>query len=157
MREKNIPKELISEWLKYAPMLTCNIVIEDRGWVLLVKRNDEPEKNKWFTPGGIITKTDDIDEQVKDIVNDECGIAVILKRTGFMEEYHKTGYGSDDIRLCTLLYRATMTGNKQIPKTNEDHCDIRWFKLSSQTLCSLADAPDNVSSAVIPILYEVLK
>jgi len=128
LREKPIPAYLIKEWLIYAPMLTVNLVIFERlgRQVLLVKRKNEPEKGKWFTPGGIIHNRKTLAEQIYAIMEEEAGInGYILGLVCFNEEHHKKGYGKEDIKLVTLVFKIAAT-NVNV-KTNDEHLDIQWF------------------------------
>jgi len=133
MRDKPIPFELMGEWLKYAPMLTCNIVIEEDGYVLLVKRKNDPEKDKWFTPGGILVKSEwGVDKQARMIAEDEVGITLEIESSPSVvyDEHHPKGYNAYDVHLVTLVFYANPNPPRQIPKTNEDHDEVQWFKLS---------------------------
>ena len=157
MRDKPIPPELISEWLKYAPMLTCNIVIEEEERVLLVKRKNDPEKGKWFTPGGILTKKFQYAFQdARDIVLDETGLLVMIESTpsDMYEEEHDVGYGTTDIKLMSLIFYANTLEAHPIPKTNDDHSDIKWFKVEKNPPFKIIhDESDEMGKYVQDIIY----
>lgn len=160
MRDKPIPKELISEWLRYAPMLTCNVVIEEDGYVLLVKRKHPPEKDKWFTPGGIITKKDYlVHNQAKWIAEQETGMRLIIEHhpSSVDVENFNEGYGATDIQLITLVYYANPLPPKQIPTHDEEHSDIRWFELDECAPWWVNPKEEIIGEGVQGFITEALK
>ena len=74
MRNRPISTELMHKWLEVAPMPTTNIIVMKGAYVLLLKRKNPPEKDKWFTPGGILTKGKDNMFQALEILYDETRI-----------------------------------------------------------------------------------
>jgi len=131
LREKPIPADLISKWLEYAPLVTVNLVILERlsGKVLLVKRKNEPEAGKWFTPGGIIHNRELLTDQIYSILEEETGIeGYITALVCFTEEHHPSGYGAENIKLITIVFKIAATN--EYMKTNDEHSDIRWFSIT---------------------------
>ncbi len=57
-----IPEEEYKKILENMPICCVNLVIAHNNKVLLIRRKNEPEKNKWWIPGGRIYKN----EKLKD-------------------------------------------------------------------------------------------
>lgn len=130
MRDRPIPPKLMQKWLKVAPMPTINIVVMKGAYVLLVKRKNQPEQDRWFTPGGILTKGKEAMFQALEILFDETRIeAHNLSLLLVDDEFYSDGYGTRDVHLISVIYlhKAESTS----VSTNEDHSDISWFPVTA--------------------------
>ena len=130
MRDRPIPKPLMQKWLEVAPMPTTNIVVMKGAYVLLVKRKIQPEKDRWFTPGGILTKGKNAVFQALEILHDETGIeGHNLSLLLVDDEFYTDGYGTRDVHLITVVYKHEAESTHV--STNDDHSAIKWFPVTS--------------------------
>lgn len=125
----------MQKWLKVAPMPTTNIVVMKGAYVLLVKRKSPPEQDRWFTPGGILTKGKEAVFQALEILFDETRIeAHNLSLLLVDDEFYSDGYGTRDVHLLSVIYLHE--AESTAVSTNADHSDIQWFPVTAlpQTL-----------------------
>ena len=91
--------------------------------VLLVKRNKEPDKEKWCLPGGFV----EIDETSK-----EASLRILKKETGLENVYLEQIMVSDDVardprgRIISTTYMALIDRSLLTDKLNSD---AFWFDL----------------------------
>ena len=111
-------------------MPTVNIVVMKGAYVLLVKRKNPPEKGKWFTPGGILTKGKDTVFQALEILYDETRIeAHSLSLLLVDDEFYADGYGTRDVHLITVVYKHIAESTSV--STNEEHSEFGWFPVTA--------------------------
>jgi len=133
MRDRPISPELMKQWLEVAPMATTNIVVMNGPYVLLLKRKNPPERDKWFTPGGILTKDGVIERQALEILEDETGIkACGLSLLAVDDEFFDEGYGTEDVHLVTVVFKLRVF-DKTV-ETNTDHYSWSWYAVTSLPL-----------------------
>jgi len=86
-------------------------IIENELNVLLVKRDEHPEKDKWALPGGFIDlkKDKDIDSTAYRKLQEKTGV-----RSPYLEQIQTVGSGTRDTRgwSITVLYYALIDVNK---------------------------------------------
>lgn len=130
MRERPITPQLMREWLAVAPMPTVNIVVMKGAYVLLLKRKNSPEKDKWFTPGGILTKGKEAMFQALEILYDETRIeAQNLTLLLVDDEFYSEGYGTRDVHLVTVVYKHEAESTDVT--TNDEHHEYGWFPVTA--------------------------
>ena len=102
----SITPEMFKKFLSALPMATVNILITRNSpydEVLLVKRLNEPAKDAWYTPGGIIRKGEDVEESALRICKDETGLNVKLTRLlGVYNEHWEKGYFTENVHIVTI-------------------------------------------------------
>lgn len=60
------------------PAVAVNVIVEDRGRILLVKRNKHPFKGRWSLPGGYVEYGETVEQAAQRELLEECGIKVRL-------------------------------------------------------------------------------
>jgi len=60
--------------LRSVPIFCVDLVIIENNFVLLIKRNNNPMKGKYFTPGGRVYKNETIDDAIKRKGKEELGL-----------------------------------------------------------------------------------
>jgi len=63
-----------------SPSLTVDGVIIKNNKILLVKRKNEPYKNRWVLPGGFVEYGEKVEEAVMREVNEETGLNTKIKK-----------------------------------------------------------------------------
>jgi colanic acid biosynthesis protein WcaH len=71
----NIPNDLYAKIVELMPIVCVDILIHDKGGkVLLVRRNQEPAKGKWWLVGGRVHKGERLEEAVWRKCEEEVGL-----------------------------------------------------------------------------------
>ncbi|MBM3301388.1 MAG: NUDIX domain-containing protein, partial [Deltaproteobacteria bacterium] len=80
------------------------------------RRDNEPAKDQWFTPGGRILRGETIHQAVKRVLHKETGLTPNkITRTGVMEHIWP------DTHTVTILHMVDVTDNKVT--MNDEHSD----------------------------------
>lgn len=97
---KKLPKEQYIQVVKNTPLISIDLVIENpEGKILLGYRLNNPAKNKWFVPGGVIRKNEHFTEAFKRISLDELGFEINLTEAnyiGLYEHIYPTNFANTD-------------------------------------------------------------
>ena len=115
-----IEEPLYSKIRAAIPIVTVDLLIVQKDRLLLMKRNNEPAKDEWFTPGGRIFLGEEIEDTVRRIIEDETGLTPVkIERKGVMSHiwpnhhtvtiFHRVNVADDDVRM------------------NEEHRAFKWI------------------------------
>lgn len=87
---KVIPTDFYRKIVDTIPILCVDVVIKDKDKFLLVKREREPLKGRWWVPGGRVLKGEAITTAVKRKMKEELGMSVkVLEPLGYYEKHFK--------------------------------------------------------------------
>jgi len=96
--------------LRRVPILCVDgIIVNRRGQVLLVKRKNEPFRNRWWVPGGRVLKGETLEQAFRRKMREELGIAVkVLAPVGYYEGRHARGPGKvrGGVHAVSVVFRA---------------------------------------------------
>src|ERR1700738_2282456 len=105
-----LPDDDFAHIVRYAPLVSIDLIIRDlEGNVLLGLRENEPAKNTYFVPGGVIRKNETIREAFTRILNAETGLTASFDEAtlvGAFEHFYKTNrfghpdYGTHYVTYC---------------------------------------------------------
>src|SRR6266571_1896266 len=112
------------------PMVGAGALIYKGNSVLLVKRNNEPNKGKWALPGG----------EVKEGVGLEIRLEGLLD---VLDDIHYDGKGRVLYHYVLVSYLASSQGGKV--KLNSESDEYKWF---SQTEVRSVFATENTKKVV---------
>ena len=99
--KKRAPEELYNEFRSYFPFSTIDLLVIFGKKFLLSKRLNQPYKNMWHLPGGMIRKNEKLIDAVKRIGIEELHtIPKIEKFFGTYESIHKFRH---DISHCFIV------------------------------------------------------
>lgn len=89
-RHNLLSDELYAAVQEHLPVPSINLVVVDAGKVLLIQRQQEPEKGQWWVPGGRIIKHETLEQAARRIA---LGLGIIPKSIRLSEtnEYIKSG------------------------------------------------------------------
>ncbi len=74
---KKIPRLEYAKITKVLPILCIDVILTDeKGRFLLVKRENEPKRNKWWLVGGRVLKGESLRHAVRRKVREETGLLV---------------------------------------------------------------------------------
>ncbi len=104
---KKAPKELFDRFALYFPYSTVDVVIQNADSFLLTRRSIPPYKNKWNLPGGIVCKTENLDDAAKRVAKEELNLTVKLE--GFVGVYENPVLARHDI---THVFLASILKGK---------------------------------------------
>ncbi len=90
-----IPEHKYRDILKHLPILCVDIAIKIDGGYLLVKRKNEPKKDKWWVPGGRLHKGETAEEAARRKVKEETGLDIKgIMPIGYYEcVFRKSSFG----------------------------------------------------------------
>ncbi len=98
--------------------------------VLLIKRKNEPYKEKWALVGGALYNNEQLEDGVRREIFEKTGIKdVELYQYGVFDELGKT----EDIpmRMVAIPYLGLIDGKKtKIIKENRNTVDVAWFDIN---------------------------
>lgn len=118
----HIPDVLYRQIRMIMPIVCVDLVVMDRkGKLLLVKRNNDPAKGEWWFPGGRVFYGETRIEAAKRKLQEECGLAADSLRELFTEDciLHSAGGGSHAV---TTFYMAdTFNGNVSLDAQSREY------------------------------------
>ena len=100
------------------------IVIDARGYILLVKRGNEPRKGHWSIPGGLLELGESLLEGVKREILEETGLTVEPK--GIVEVVDRLYKEDGRVRYHYVIvdYWCTVLAGEAQPAS--DAADLQW-------------------------------
>ncbi len=125
-----LPVGLYKKIQASTPVVCVDLVVADRQKhaFLLVKRVNEPEKGKWFLPGGRVFKNEKLAQAALRKLREETGLkGKVMRELGVGEYFSKRGYfrGSTS-HTVSAVYLIEVAGRKNAvldPQSSE----ARWF------------------------------
>ena len=99
--------ETFNAVIKSAPLVSIDLCLVFEDKILLGKRNNEPLKDQWFTPGGRIQKNESWQAALRRIALSELGLCVDNVSTFF--SLWVFGIISTKIVISIKRYRLTMS------------------------------------------------
>jgi len=140
-----IPNTLYHQILEHMPILCVDGIIIKDGKALLLLRDNEPEKNKWWFPGGRVLKSEPLEEAILRKVKEETGLVCRVKELfDITETIFPTGV--DDIPTHTVNICFILETDGENFKLDKEHNGYGWFK----------DVPSD-SHEAIKYIFEKIK
>jgi len=121
-----IPEKKFREIERLVPLASFNaIIVDDKGRVLVMKRNNQPAKGLYWFPGGRIKRGQSLEEALKEKIKEETGLewseVELIKVASVDSVFFKTRH---TININFLLKKKT---SSEI-KLNQEHSDFKWIK-----------------------------
>jgi len=108
---------------KRVPSLTVDIVIPTSDGVVLIKRANEPYKNRWALPGGFVNYGEKVEDAAIREAEEETGLKVKLRKlVGVYSDPNRDPRG----HVVSICFLAERTNGK--PVANSDAAEARVFK-----------------------------
>ena len=103
----------------------CDMVLFERGKVLLIKRGKEPFLGKWALPGGRIEDEETAEQCAKREMKEETGLDVsIIRLIGVYSDPKRDPRG-----IISAAYVVRKTGGKLKP--GDDASECAWFGIDA--------------------------
>ena len=143
-----------------APLVSIDLCLIFEEQILLGKRNYEPLKGQWFTPGGRIFKDETWQNALRRIAFTELGIDIeeinAFELMGVWDHFYDNSYFGQNIsthyvnlpHFIKLEFKPTIFEDDQ-------HEEFAWFNLSRVASDELFD--DNIRSYAAHLVHKVEK
>ncbi len=121
---------IFKEIIDHTPLVSLDLVVKNKGKVLLGKRINKPAKGYWFTIGGRILKDEKITNTIRRIAREELDTALSTspKFIGVFEHlYDDSIYEGVSTHYVNLVYEAEIDDLPNLP--NDQHNAYRWFSI----------------------------
>ncbi len=109
------------------PVVGVGAVIVREGKILLVKRGNEPNRNMWSIPGGIVKVGESLIEALKREVEEEVGLKVEVGDVACVSEEIIEEDGRIRFHYVIIDFFADVVGGELKP--DSDALDARWVPL----------------------------
>jgi ADP-ribose pyrophosphatase YjhB (NUDIX family) len=126
-----IPKNLYKKFTSSMPLFCLELVIENSGRFIFVKRRFPPAANKWWLPGGRLFFNEDLIQAVRRILKEELGIKKVksIKFLGLEGTSFRKGYFNLPSHTINAIFFVKID-NFQAESIKLDlvnHSDYKWF------------------------------
>lgn len=139
MTDKKVQKlkyEDFKNIVRNTPLISIDLIVFNKdNQVLLGYRKNEPAKDTWFVPGGVIYKNEKISHAFSRTSLDELGVAINIDESDFMgvyEHFYNNNFDSDPefgTHYIVLAYKVKI--NILINDLPDDqHDNYRWFEVN---------------------------
>jgi colanic acid biosynthesis protein WcaH len=130
MLEPNTFKSIVEN----APLVSIDICLVYQGKILLGRRNNQPLRGQWFTPGGRVFKNEPWQECIRRVAGSELGITIEdptnFKLMGVWDHFYENSVMDEKVSThyvnlphhCRLMEKPKLTMDQQ-------HNDLSWFDL----------------------------
>lgn len=108
------------------PNITVDAIILQEQSVLLVKRKNDPFKDKWALPGGFVEYGETTEKAVIREINEETGLHTNIKKlVGVYSEPDRDPRG----HTITIVYMLKIVNGEL--KSGDDAIDVKFFNLNN--------------------------
>jgi|TARA_Y100001937_G_C6907416_1_gene236065 colanic acid biosynthesis protein WcaH len=122
-----IPQNLYDKIIDSIPIVCVDGIIENDSGVLLLLRDNEPEKNKWWFPGGRLLKGEKLEEAIIRKVKEETGlICEVIEMLDITQTNFKTGPSNIPVHTINVCFTLKIKNGKL--SLNNEHKKWGWFK-----------------------------
>jgi len=134
-----INKDLYKKILDSIPVLTVDIVIfnKNKDKVLLFKRNNNPLKGIYYTPGGRVNKNEPLNNAILRKGKEELGFNLNsseLRHCGILEEFFdNSSFGDASSHHINIVYEYILEDISLINLDNQ-HEEFKWFDINDLSL-----------------------
>lgn len=102
-------------------------IVDKERYILLIKRKNNPFRDKWALPGGFVEENEDVLDAAYKELKEETGLKEVNKlyEVGFFSKVGRDPRG----RVCSFAFLAML--NEFFPvKADSDAKQANWFKLN---------------------------
>jgi colanic acid biosynthesis protein WcaH len=121
--------------LKNTPLVSIDLCLICDGQILLGKRNNEPLKGEWFTPGGRILKNEMWQSALLRIASSELGLNAVTTDCfylmGVWDHFYTNSAIDEEISTHYVnLPHYLKLDSKPYLKSDNQHNRLKWFELN---------------------------
>src|SRR2546427_9783459 len=103
------------------PMVGAGALIYKGNSVLLVKRNNEPNKGRWALPGGVVKVGEGVEDATRREVKEEVGLEIRLEGLlDVVDDIHYDGKGKVMYNFVLVRYLPSAQGGTEKLKSKQD-------------------------------------
>lgn len=145
-----LPRDQWLEVVARAPLVSIDLILRDAdNRVLLGLRRNEPARDCWFVPGGVIRKNERLDQAFRRISLDELGLDLRradARQLGVYEHHYASnfvgvaGVGTHYVVLAHEIQLATLP----LIGPLDQHADLRAYTIPD--LLAAADVHENTKA-----------
>ena len=108
------------------PLPCVDLLVTYKGKILVMKRNNPPLKNKWFTPGSRVLLGESLEDAVKRTLKEETGLTAIrIIQKGTMSQIYR------ELQAITTFYLVEVNDDRVV--MNEEHSNFKWITTDDET------------------------
>lgn len=111
------------------PSVTVDIIIisENKDYILLIERGNEPFKNQWALPGGFVDMDEDIEISAYRELKEETSISDIE-----LDQFRAYGKPGRDPRgrTISIVYFGILKNDQQDIAAGDDAKNLQWFNIN---------------------------
>jgi len=128
--------EIFKSIVENTPLVSIDMCLICNDQILLGKRNNEPLKGRWFTPGGRIFKNESWQACVKRIAISELGLVIDdmskVRLMGVWDHFYANSFVDKDIstHYINLPHYVLFEDYPKI-ETDDQHKEMGWFDLET--------------------------
>jgi colanic acid biosynthesis protein WcaH len=130
----NVDKLTFKTVIENTPLVSIDLCLVCEGQILLGKRNNEPLKGKWFTPGGRIYKNETWQHALLRITKTELGLPGLAVESftlmGIWDHFYDNSVIDQNIstHYVNLPHYAHFKSKPELT-LDAQHGDLQWFDL----------------------------
>ncbi len=110
------------------PVIGVGAIILKPGMILLEKRGNEPAKDQWTIPGGVVEVGENLEEAVLRETKEETGLDALNPRLiDVVDQVHRDGEGKIEYHYVIIDYIVGIQSGE--PKPSSDAADLRWVQM----------------------------
>ena len=129
-------KQTFKTVIENTPLISIDLCLLCEGQLLLGKRNNEPLKERWFTPGGRIHKNESWQNALLRIARTELGVTDIVIENfslmGMWDHFYKNSAfdESTSTHYVNLPHYAQFRSKPRVT-LDDQHVEFKWFDLAA--------------------------
>lgn len=130
-----VPEKLYKKIVEILPLSCVDIIVKKKNHFLLIKRLENPAKNKWWFPGGRILFNETLKSAVKRKLKEELNIKKLknIKFLGVKETKFKKGKFKKPVYCINNLFLAELNENDCLKiSADKTITEYKWFKSISR-------------------------
>ena len=132
------PKILEPEAFKFiienTPLVSIDLCLVHKGYILLGKRNNQPLKGEWFTPGGRVFKNEPWQGCIQRVARSELGLSIrdpfCFRLMGVWDHFYEDSAMDENISTHYInLPHYLCLSERPDFSTDQQHRCVSWFEL----------------------------
>ena len=129
--------------VRLMPLISIDLILRDpEGAILVGLRTNEPAKDCYFVPGGVVLKNERLNEAFARILSAETGLALPYSASRLLGVYEHL-YPEQN-RHYVVLGRELVLATRPEIRLDGQHTDLRWMKEAE--LLAAPDVHDNTKA-----------
>ena len=120
--------------IENAPLVSIDICLVNKGKILLGRRNNQPLKGEWFTPGGRIFKNEPWQECIRRVADSELGLVIddlpSARLMGVWDHFYENSVMDlkVSIHYVNLPHHCRLTEKPKLTM-DQQHNNLSWVDL----------------------------